>query len=495
MTEKRIFWLLLIVFVISLLPLLQISFYNFPCADDFSASDDVRLAWVNSGTLAALIKAAWDNVVFNYLEWSGVYMSVFWTSLQPGIFGENYYFLTNWFTLGLLIFSGFYFTHVLSSKYIKGKKECFGILTLLYLFIVIQCMPDANEGIFWHAGAANYTWAYCFLLLLVGGMFSFYREERKGRKTGKMIFLCILSVFVGGGNYLTALQGILWLFFLTAGLLFMEGKKQGWKQAGKRKGMLLLPFVVTVAAFLASVLAPGNAERMLEASAMSPVKAILLSFYYWPDLVLKEWLGWPVLLLFFLAVPFLYQIGKEVCFDFPYLGAVIFLCFGMSVACLTPNLYAQSDVGGGRTWNIGFFVMVFLGFVQLFYLIGWIRVRFMEEEKAEQKSREKKIWQSYVLGLLIFGTALAGIFVLAEPKTFTASEAAFDLSTGRAFFFQQEWEERLRVYHNPEIRDVVIKRYTDPPELLLFQDNVPFPEDWINLVVAKYYEKNTVRTE
>ena len=40
-----------------------------------------------------------------------------------------------------------------------------------------------------------------------------------------------------------------------------------------------------------------------------------------------------------------------------------------------------------------------------------------------------------------------------------------------------------------------MERFVDPPDLLHVEDNVPDPEDWINLVVAKYYEKETVRSE
>ena len=101
-TEKRIWIVMVLLLVISLFPIVRLAFYNYPCADDFSASDSVHFAWVNPGSLMEVVKAAWENVRFNYLEWSGVFMSVFWTSLQFGIFGEQFYGLTTVITIAYI---------------------------------------------------------------------------------------------------------------------------------------------------------------------------------------------------------------------------------------------------------------------------------------------------------------------------------------------------------------------------------------------------------
>ncbi|MBR3606506.1 MAG: hypothetical protein IKL51_02890 [Lachnospiraceae bacterium] len=487
-TKKGIWIVLLLFFITSLIPILGLSFYNFPCADDFSASDDVRLAWINSGSIIALFKAAWDNVVFNYKEWSGVYMSVFWTSLQPAIFGEKYYFISNWFTLGLLVFSVMYFCHVISQKYITGKKYDFRIVAVLYLFVIIQCMPDGNEGIFWHAGAANYTWAFCFLMILIGIILSVKKEKSKAWKYSKIVISFILSIFVGGGNYLTALQGVLWMTFLLVILLLLDKEKKEWREKITNIYYILMPLLVMSLSFLISVLAPGNSDRMLEATGMNPVKAILLSCYYWPELVIKEWISWPVILIILLAIPFLYDIAKEVDYDFKYPGFIILISLGFATACLTPNLYAQSDVGGGRTWNICFLVLLFWVFCDLFYIMGWFSTVF-------QKKEEKVIWKKYILYLMIIGIGFGVLCTRIDKETFMATEAWDEISSGRAEFYRYEWEERIKLYYDDSIENVVVKRFTAPPQLLLFEDNVPHPGEWINLVVAKYYEKETVQSE
>ena len=68
--ERHIYILLLAIFLLSLIPVLMLGFYGYPSADDFSASDSVRDAWMNTGSFWEVIKAALGNGTFNYLNWS-----------------------------------------------------------------------------------------------------------------------------------------------------------------------------------------------------------------------------------------------------------------------------------------------------------------------------------------------------------------------------------------------------------------------------------------
>ena len=94
-SDKTIAIVMALGLFISLIPIVVLAFYNYPCADDFSASDTAHWAWQETGSLWEVIKAAWENVVYNYENWSGVYTSVFWTSMQPGLFGEEFYGINN----------------------------------------------------------------------------------------------------------------------------------------------------------------------------------------------------------------------------------------------------------------------------------------------------------------------------------------------------------------------------------------------------------------
>ena len=155
-TDQKIAVSMVIILLISLLPIVALGFYNYPFADDFSASDTAHWAWQETGSLMAVVKAALENVWYNYQSWSGVYASVFWTSLQPGLFGEQFYGMTTLISVVLLVAAGGCLTSVLIKKNPKGNAYHWISLCALYLFTTIQCMPDGNEGLYWHPGTANY---------------------------------------------------------------------------------------------------------------------------------------------------------------------------------------------------------------------------------------------------------------------------------------------------------------------------------------------------
>ena len=279
-TIKKIYIWLVVGFIVTLLPILVLALYGYPSADDFSASDSVRMAWLSSGSIMEVLKAAWDNTVFNYLEWSGVYASVFWTSLQPGIFGEQWYGITAWITIVLLVSSAFYMFHVIFRTYLKANKYVSGCITILFLFIIIHCMPDGNEGIFWHAGVVNYTWAFAFLEFLIGLVLSLYREKNKMKKNVKFVVAIFMAIFVGGGNYITALQGsLIMILFLISSIVI--GNKCLYKKTTEfiRENILVvIPTFVIIIAFGVSVLAPGNQVRMSQSQGMKPISAVIYSF-------------------------------------------------------------------------------------------------------------------------------------------------------------------------------------------------------------------------
>ncbi len=491
-TEKNIVIVMAVGFFISLIPIVLLATYNFPCADDFSASDDVRLAWMSTGSLWQVLKAAWENVVFNYKEWSGVYMSVFWTSLQPGIFGEKFYCITTYITLFLLCISVSYLGKVVFSKYFPTDKYKAGCVAICFLFTLIQCMPSGNEGLFWHPGTANYTWAFAFLLILLALMLSVYKEERKNAKIVKCVSACILSVFVGGGNYITALQGCIWLItmLVVIGAFEKQKLKNSGKEILKKNWTNVIPVITILCAFGASVLAPGNSVRIASSSGMNPLKAVVVSFYECYTLLMEEWISFPMVLLIALAIPFMWKITGECNFKFSYPGVIAIGAYAFSSAAFTPSLYAQGSIDAGRLQNTAFFILLLMLYILTFYMVGWIHAQV--EIKEENRTKKSNI---YAAGMLLFFVFTLGMSIKAEKDTLIASEAMFNIISGEAQNYERQNEERLSMYLDERIENVVVERFINPPLLLHFQDNTPEPGEWINQVVAKYYGKESVRSE
>lgn len=493
--KRNIFWLLFILFILSLIPILLLSGYNFPCADDFSASDTAYWAWKNTGSLLEVLKAAWENVVYNYREWSGVFASVFWTSLQPGIFGEQYYGITTWITVILFIVSVVYFFHVILQKYLKADLYETGIISILFLFTIFQCMPSGLEGLYWHAGVVNYTWAFCFLLFFMSLILSLYPETKVGKKTGKMGLAVIMAVLVGGGNFITALQGVLWGGFVL-GIFFYDKSMKKKKEAVavlKRLSSIILPYVFLLVSFAASVAAPGNKVRMGTSAGFSPIKAVLLSFYYALEEPIESWLSWPIIILWLLAIPYMMKIIKRVDFSFTWFPFVFFLGFGLVAAGFTPSLYAQGGMEAGRLHNTVFFIWMTVAYLVTIYFLGWyFSVKKIREEENKQSKKKELVYVSALLIFFLFASVLA---CLADERTYIGMNAFSSITSGEARRYEMENEIRIELLLTSEKEEVVLPGFSVSPELLLFQEISSDPEEWLNTVMAKYYGKDSVWIE
>ena len=495
MTVKRIYITMLVVFVASVIPILALAFYNYPCADDFSASDTVHLAWVNTGSIMAVIKAAWENVVFNYMEWSGVFMSVFWTSLQPGIFGERYYGIITVLTVIFMTAGGFYLGHVIFDKYLKADKYISRCIVLLYLFVSIQCMPDGNEGLYWHAGVVNYTWAFAFLLLLLGLLLSIYLETNSKKKSTKTVFACILAVCVGGGNFITALQGSIWLLLfvlIVCGMNCYKNKKKVWETI-KQNIAVILPTIIIIGSFAASVLAPGNKVRMGYSVGFGAVKSILISFYYLLYDPLRKWITWPVIMSLAVAIPFMWQIIKKTKYSYKYPAIPALLGFCLASAAYTPSLYAQGNAGAGRQDNTVFLIWTVILYAVIFYIVGWLYniLEVNPKKKDAQLSERTKI---YIVGMAMFWLVFSGLAVMIDESAYIGTSAGYSIVSGQAEMYRDVNEYRLELLRSEE-KNIVVPSFSNPPELLIFEDITGDPAEWLNRAMAEYYGKESVRRE
>ena len=63
-----------VLFVISLIPLIHIGFYSHPVGDDFSCGSLSHVAWETTGSVWAVLKAAFESAKSCYY-WMMTYMS------------------------------------------------------------------------------------------------------------------------------------------------------------------------------------------------------------------------------------------------------------------------------------------------------------------------------------------------------------------------------------------------------------------------------------
>ena len=166
MTPKTPAVLLSVLYVLSLVPLLWISRYNYPSADDYSIGSDCRQVWVATRNVFAVLWQGIERSVEDWLHWMGYFTSNFLMAVPPSTFGERWYALTAWIMLGMLSFSTMYLFHVIFVKVLKADRFLSHSISMLVLFLSVQCMCPAGrvEAFYWYSGAANYIFVHSMSL-------------------------------------------------------------------------------------------------------------------------------------------------------------------------------------------------------------------------------------------------------------------------------------------------------------------------------------------
>ncbi|MFQ8702558.1 MAG: DUF6056 family protein [Eisenbergiella sp.] len=476
-------WMWFLIYLISLVPIVILGFYNFPCADDLGYSIYTRHAWLDTHSIFSVLKAACQKVAESYHTWQGTWSSIFLMALQPGVFGEKWYGVTVLLMTGVMSVSVFYLFHCIFVRWLGGRKAISIAAASIVLLVAIQCMVDKTQAFFWYNGAVHYILPQSGLFVLMGIVLSLAMlSEHKARKK-QMLFAAgnLLTALIGGGNYVTGLECGIWL--ATAVLLLVLSKRGEWKKTAVFLGVWALSFGINAAA-------PGNFVRESEfAYRPGVIRSILQSFYYCLDFVFQQWMGWEIVVLLFLIAPFVCKgiqdySGK---FQFRYPLLVVGYSFCILSSMFTPSVFASGIPGAGRIYNIIYLTHLLLLVINMIYLYGWYWVRY-----GGKKMEERHL---LTFRLAAFGAAgfIFGITAAVNIDTYTSVSAVASILSGEAAEYQRQQEERLLILENPKISDAVLREFSEKPYLLFYEDIEEDTGNWKNLRMSSYYRKNTIR--
>ncbi len=495
-------------YFLSLLPLLMISRFNFPCADDYSMNVASHAAYqAAGGGIAgrfAVLGASLSEIGRFYRTWQGNFSGVFLMTQAPSVYGESHYGAGTWIVLALLTAGTLFFGYILFRKVLRVRSRLYLCVLFLLLFATVQCMParDARvQGFFWYNGAIYYMGMYGIALFYIGLLLLLYSGFDARHKRSSVIGTIVASLLgflLGGANYLTALSAVLVSVLLCVGSVLRKHLSGSSSQANipntrhaARVIYLIIPTVCSVIGLLISMLAPGNSVRAGTLGGLSPVKAVLVSFLYSLRYIIDEWMTWPVLLIFVVIAPFFWVLAGEIlgdksnCFDHPVIAFI--LGFGVMSANITAPLYATGNIDAGRIqavfWAQSLLIIVLLEF----YLIGWLRRTVYASEPELSDTAMKAA--AFCAALFVFGSALC---VQANPDYYTFTSAIQDLRNGSAGRYAAEQRERLTVLLDDRIEDAVLQELSVNPDLLFFSDITEDPAEWTNDAMARYYGKNSV---
>ena len=474
---------------ISLLPLLYIGRYNVMAADDFSMCKEMHHVVTEGGGIGGVFAYALSYVVKSYQTWIGCYSVSFLDVFNPGVFGEQFTWITPVIMAGSIL-AALYVTIrcIISCFYGKDvhRKECLEIWALLS-FLVIQTVPSPSEAFFWYAGAIAYTMLHYLLFVFTALQIWSGKLTRTGHKAAYAIGASLLALIVGGSQYTSGLLAVIG----TAFLFVVVNRKVKWQQ--------IIPGIFLMIGFGISMCSPGNSMRQSGTTGMAPVKAILLSFVQAVQYT-KEWMTpfFVVIVLFLLPV-----MGKVVReskkkYRYAYPLIVWFLSFCLFAAGFAPSLYGVGNVDSGRIKNQLQSLFYLLMFFDIFYGLGWL-IRKTEEGKREVYRDIRTVIS--IIGK--YAKALQGICMVltllvfvgtSDKNTFSSLSALRSLANGEAKTYYAEAQERLADYTNPDVSVVEVKPFSVKPHVLYFTDVVEEgePNYWINENIAAYYGKEKV---
>ena len=72
--------------IILLIPVIWVSKFAYPWADDFSYASEARAVFVSTHNVFKTIAMAFSTMKDSYLTWQGTYTSCFLMALQPAVF-------------------------------------------------------------------------------------------------------------------------------------------------------------------------------------------------------------------------------------------------------------------------------------------------------------------------------------------------------------------------------------------------------------------------
>lgn len=477
------------VYVISLIPLLWIGYYNYPSADDYSIGSSCRQAFVATHSILATVWAGIVKAAEDWRGWMGYFTSNFLMAIPPNTFGERAYVITAWIMVGMLSLSTLYLLRTIFVKVCKADKYLSDCVIMLMLFITVQRMVGRVEAFYWYSGAANYMLVHSFCLFFYGLLLSAACDTGK-KRIFDLTAASFLGFLTGGGNQMTALNGAV---VLLVAICFITIRKK-WAVYKA----FLIPIGLYYLGFILNIAAPGNWVRAEISNGMNPIKAVGVSFYYCLDYCINEWSGWPVLLLVIILIPLFAKMTRKMNFSFPCPVLVVLFGYCLVSAMMTPPLFAVGNIGAARLQALTYTMYILVLTLCTGYVTGWAS-RKLESAKALKDRKESpggfssnELW--CILSCLVFFGLASAITVIPEHHYFVCSSAVTDIANGSAKAYGESRKARIGLYTGPD-KNVVVEPLATEPVLLYFSDIKKDSEDWENKGLCRFYGLESVRVE
>lgn len=456
-------------------------------ADDYAIGKSLHQTWINSNSIVKMFCEVIDSTINAYFTWRGSYTLNFFDCWNPGFFGEEYVWMTPIFMIIILFVSSYFFVDKMIAKFYDCSSKHRSLVSLLFIFLVIETMPSPVEGFYWYAGAIAYTFSQCLMIFFFGIFLSIEKKRTPLNQFVYMLFLVLLSVILGGCQYTTVLESIIWYLII----IFIDKNRLDIKK--------IVPFLGLVVGFIFNLMAPGNSLRQVNTMGMNPIMSILYSFVH-AFSYMKLWTSPLLIGLILLIIPVIWRIllMEKRKFRYPYPILVCFLSFCVYSSCFTAPLYGVGNVDSGRIQNQIQFMFYIILLFNIFYILGWIYYKINHTSKGIFEDIKKLLFILYKYRIQYrWGVLFIVLFIFigtSDKNTFSSISAMRSLVKGEAREYYNESMDRLLIYKDESITVAEVFEYSVKPKVLYFNEIQieGSPNYWINESIAAYYNKQKV---
>lgn len=534
LTTKNIFFIILICFLLSVIPLYIIGMYAHPSVDDYYYGTQTVQVWNETHSIASVIKCSFDEMLNTYNIWQGNFSAIFLMRLQPGIFGEQYYFITPLILLSAYIGFSIFFFYTALKKIFKTDSYLAATVGICLTFVSMQLCMTPSDSFYWYNGAIYYTFFYSLMLFL----FALLIRMHTAKAAGTVIFTLISSVLaflIGGSNYATALFMCIILALAAGAAIYSVLTKKNKVIRSYHMAAYIIVALAAMAGLFISMAAPGNAFRQDSVGGSTGIIKTFIYTFAFGGYSIAKVLNAPCLIFFVCMIPAFYSIAKKSGFSYRYPLLVAVFTFGLYCSMGTPVFYAQGLRMPYRMMNIIFFAAyVYIAF-NMIYLLGWIGNKYGKDSHENMshkdtykintgkkhislddivnnfydkiKASRKNAILALTISLCAFVIACIGCIEVGETEYKSgnagfsnlplSATAALSLLNGDAKIYDAELtarDEYLTSTSDDE-QFITVPALSKRPAPIFHSDITDDAGDWHNAHLAMYYRKECVWTE
>ena len=477
--------LILVLFILSLIPILYLSFTDVATGDDYGYGAITHAAWLQTHSPAAVFAAAIDGVKGTYTSWQGTWFSVFMFSLNPEVFHPQAYWLVPWLVLTLQIWSVLTFTHHFLITRCGLDKMTWLSTSALLLMAQIQCAMSPQSAIFWYVGTTHYMLPFAMGLFCIVCGDRFLQEQH----LRDFVILVILQTLLGGASYQAALMVPLTLLMIV--LLRAFWRRNRSDHMNRRNLMLLIPFGMEMTGLIIRAKAPGNKSRAGADFGFSMGRAgntILHCFTESGQQALSYLLHntYAIIIMILIGILIFHAFNKKKAEMYsgtgtcrhPWLFLLLMICLNASAHA--PALYAAVEVSGG-VGNTNFFVFLFPVAAATVYFAGW----YYENEKEHKAGNAFRV---ILAGLLIFLCIIGRHSI----KATTDYVCYTYIQSGQAADYRAQTALQYELLTDDKVPDPVVPLINNEQGPLQQMPVTQDPGAWSNMVTARFYGKKSV---